>query len=113
MATKPRVKMTIEERAKQFMPFSPLSGLGRALLNKEKEKVREAKKLLDRDKEEEISRKLNDMEIGNQALITYFNNGEYVKITGMVKQIDDSRKILRINEKEIVFSDIFDILIKL
>ncbi len=112
MATKPRVKMTAQERAKQFMPFSPLSGLGMALLNKEKEKVREAKKLLDRDKEEEISRALNEIDGYKEALVTYFCGGEYKKIAGKVKRIDENKKVLLINDTEISFSDIFDIKIR-
>ena len=36
MASKPKHKMPIEERAKQFMPFAALSGLPEALAKKEK-----------------------------------------------------------------------------
>lgn len=35
MASKPRNKMPIEERAKQFMPFAALKGLPEALAAKE------------------------------------------------------------------------------
>lgn len=37
MASRPRVKMPISERAKQFMPFAALKGLPEALLKKERE----------------------------------------------------------------------------
>lgn len=37
MASKPREKMPISERAKQFMPFAALKGLPEALEKKEKE----------------------------------------------------------------------------
>ena len=36
MPSKPKQKMPIEERAKQFMPFSALKGLEEALASKEK-----------------------------------------------------------------------------
>lgn len=36
MANKPRSKMPIEDRAKQFMPFAALKGLPEALAAKEK-----------------------------------------------------------------------------
>ncbi len=36
MANKPRHKMPVEERAKQFMPFAALKGLPEALAAKEK-----------------------------------------------------------------------------
>lgn len=36
MANKPKHKMPIEERAKQFMPFTALKGLPEALAAKEK-----------------------------------------------------------------------------
>lgn len=37
MASKPRAKMPVSERAKQFMPFAALKGLPEALEKKEKE----------------------------------------------------------------------------
>lgn len=37
MASKPREKMPISERAKQFMPFAALKGLPEALEKKERE----------------------------------------------------------------------------
>ena len=40
MASKPRSKMPIAERAKQFMPFAAVSGLAAALAQKEKEVLR-------------------------------------------------------------------------
>ena len=36
MANKPRMKMPVSERAKQFMPFSALKGLDEALREKER-----------------------------------------------------------------------------
>lgn len=42
MANKPRNKMPIEERAKQFMPFAALKGLPEALAAKERQIMAEA-----------------------------------------------------------------------
>ncbi len=40
VASKPKTKMPISERAKQFMPFSALKGLDEAIAKKEEEHLK-------------------------------------------------------------------------
>ena len=69
--------MPISERAKQFSPFSPLSGLKKAL--EEKEKIKVAKPELSDDMKGAINEKLKTSECGTMLSVTYFENGEYIK----------------------------------
>lgn len=102
--SKPRAKMTKGERAKQFMPFSALKGLSEALA--EKEKVYVEKTELSEDMANELEEKLRKIGIGAMASITYFDNGEYLKVNGKVAKIDiDNRQIQIVNNK-IKFEDI-------
>ena len=57
MAGRPRTKMSIENRAKQFMPFAALKGLPDALAAKEKIVVEKIE--LSSDMEEELDRKMH------------------------------------------------------
>ena len=45
MASKPKTKMPISERAKQFMPFSALKGLDEAIAKKEEQHLKEIESL--------------------------------------------------------------------
>ena len=44
MGKRPQTKMSIEDRAKQFMPFAAVSGLNEALAKKEREHEEKIKK---------------------------------------------------------------------
>ena len=112
MAEKPKHKMTIEERAKQFMPFSPLSGLGRALAKKEKEKTKVTRKELSDDKKNEINIGISLLSGAHNAVIKYYRNGEYLEFKGKAERILNDRKIIVTKDGEIKFSDISDVIIK-
>lgn len=105
-----RQKMSAEERAKQFMPFSALNGLEYALLKKEKEKMYEKKKLIADDKAEELNRKLKCIKTGDEITVVFYENGEYFRLLGKVKNINAAKKQLTLNEKTISFSDISELL---
>lgn len=108
MAGKPKHKMSIEERAKQFMPFSALKGLNEALA--EKEKIVVPKIELSEDGAIELDRKMHTLERGKIATIIYYDKEEYLKITGMVAKIDENNRILQIVDTKISFDDIYDIM---
>lgn len=112
MASKPKVKMSNAERAKQFMPFSPLSGLGMAMIKKEKEKIREKRKALADDKEEELNEKLGLLEEGDTAEILFYSRGMYLKLCGDVEELNKTQKFLIIDGTKIRFFDIYEIKIK-
>ena len=108
MAKRPKNKMPVSDRAKQFMPFAALKGLPEALAAKEKIVV--PKVSLSPEKEEELDLKMRCLKHGEIATVVYFSNGEYIKICGMVARIDETSRILQIVHTKIAFDDILDIL---
>jgi uncharacterized protein YpbB len=99
--------MSRQDRAKQFMPFAALKGLPEALKKKERLTV-ERIELSDCMKEE-LNEKFLQLETGKMATVTYYLQGEYVKLTGMVAKIDCCYRVLRIVDVGIHFDDIIDI----
>lgn len=99
--------MPIEERAKQFMPFAALRGLPDALAAKEKVLVPKIE--LSPEMAEELDRQMHLIAKGKMATVIYFNNGEYIKITGLVARIDETSRILQIVNTKIPFADILQV----
>lgn len=102
-----RSKMSIENRAKQFAPFSALKGLPQELAAMEKIVVHRLE--LSEYMEEELNKMLSILKPGDMATVIYFSNGEYIKVTGMIARIDAACRILQIVEKRIGFDDIYSI----
>lgn len=107
MANKPKHKMPIEDRAKQFMPFAALRGLPDALAAREKVLVPKIE--LSPEMAEELDRQMHLLTKGKMATAVYFNNGEYIKITGLVARIDETSRILQIVNTKIPFADILQV----
>lgn len=107
MATKPKNKMPIPDRAKQFMPFAALKGLPDALAAKEKIAVEKIE--LSPEMYEELDRKMHLIEHGTIATVIYFKDDEYLMLTGMVARIDPNSRILQIVNTKIPFDDIWNI----
>lgn len=107
MANKPRAKMPVSQRAKQFMPFAALKGLEEALAKKEKVVVPRVE--LSEEMAVELNHKISALHKGSVATITYFYDDEYLQITGMVAQIDKAKGILRAASTKIPIDDILDV----
>lgn len=107
MAGRPKTKMSIENRAKQFMPFAALKGLPEAMAAKEKIVVEKIE--LSGDMEEEIDRKMRSLKKGTIATVIYFEKDEYLKITGMVAKIDRDSRVLQIVDRKINFENIYSL----
>lgn len=105
--SKPRGKMPISERAKQFAPFAAVGGLDAALARKEREHARKARAELLDDAAEHINEKLAEMYIGDTVEVTYYQNGEYLTVRGSVDGINKGRRILVVNGVEIHFKDLY------
>ncbi len=104
---KPLCKMPRQDRAKQFMPFAALKGLPEALAKKERITVQRIE--LSECMAEELNRKFLLLERGKMVTVTYYLQGEYVKMTGLVAMIDNNYRILRIVDTRIHFDDVIDI----
>ena len=107
MASKPKHPMSVQERAKQFMPFAALKGLPEALACKEKIMVPKIE--LSPEMAEELDRNMHLLEKGKMATVIYFHQDEYLKVTGMVARIDVTCRLLQIVNTKICFDDILDI----
>jgi len=110
VANKPRMKMPISDRAKQFMPFSALKGLDEAL--REKERVVVEKTELSEESAEDIANTLNLIEKGTYVQVVYFADGEYISAEGMVTTFDKIFRRMTVVKTEIEFDDIYRLDIK-
>ena len=102
--------MTIQDRAKQFMPFAALKGYDDAL--RAKEKIVVDKKTLSPEKLDEIDNKMHQIKIGMVISVIYYFENQYIKKTGMVAKIDANSRFIQIVNTKIYFDDIYDIILE-
>ena len=107
MANKPRAKMPISERAKQFMPFSALRGLNEALA--EKEKIYLPKKELSEEMAEDLNAALKQISPTSVVTVIYYQEGTYHQITGVNVWVDEYDRLLRMMDMQIPFDDLFEV----
>ena len=97
------------ERAKQFMPFDALKGLREALLEKEKQIT------IKREPTDDELNKLNNifpvLKKGQIIEIEYYKDSNYVKLTGIITNINIAYRTITIANEKISFSDIINIFI--
>ena len=89
------------------MPFAAVKGLTVALAKKEKVIV--SKVELSEEMAVELDQKINALQKGSIATVTYFYDDEYLQITGVVDQLDGVNRILRVVDTKIPFDDILDV----
>ena len=108
-------KMSIENRAKLFTPFSALRGFDIEILTQEQDRLLMPQISLASDREEEIYRLLNGLHQGDWATVTYFVPvkhiagqllGEYTVASGAVKKVDDVEQLLVLEGYPIPFGNI-------
>ncbi len=109
MGCKPLHKMPIKERAKQFMPFSPLKGLEEAIAQKEMEMLKRPRAIVSPDHEETLNTKMQDIYLGDEVTFTHYERGIYITTCGEVEEINLNNRYFKIKDKIIMFCDIFDI----
>ena len=107
MAENLRPKMPISHRAKQFAPFRSLKGFEDALKLKETEFI--LKKEATEEKSFFINQQLNQLQKGKKITVTFFNNGEYTTISGILKDIDSVFKTIKIENTLIPINDIWEL----
>ncbi len=112
--------MDLQDRAKIFSPFAALTGHGDAILQMQEK--REDRKILSETEQDELNRKLQQVEKGDSVTVTYFlydpgsdgtghvAEGRYVTVSGNVKKIDVTGDILIFEDgQEIEIGDIIAI----
>jgi len=102
-----RSKMDRGTRAKQFIPFDALKGFREAIT--EKERIIVPKRDLSEGQKEELERKLRQLKKKEIITVEYFNNSEYVQVTGVVTRIDEVSRTLDVVNTRIAFRDIFSL----
>lgn len=96
------------DRAKLFQPFDSLKGFNKYI--KEKEKVIIEKKELSPDDCDELNWKINQIKIGMMVEIIYYDKNKYIKLEGMVSEIDlENEKVLKIVKTKIPLLNIIKI----
>ena len=100
-------KNEYQDRAKIFLSFAALKGFEEAL--KEKEKVVVAKKEMSEEKKMTISYRLSKIKKNDMVSAIYYDNGEYLKVQGLVSKIDTVYQELVIVKTKIKFDDIYEL----
>ena len=99
--------MSAAGRAKQFMPFAALSGLGWALARQE---VLTDNRFLTVSPEKlNLKEVLARLQIGQGVCVTYLTEAETVRQTGKVLAVEEQRRRLLLDETEIPFEQILTI----
>lgn len=107
MASKPKVPMPINERAKQFLPFSAVKGLEEALMKKEKEFLK--KQEISEERAMVLNEKIHKLNKKSTVTVTYYENGENIIKNGQVTSMNFIFKTLEIDDTSINLDDIIDI----
>ncbi len=102
-----KTKMSNERRAKQFIPFSALKGYEEAL--RAMERIVVDKKELSEERKEELDEILHELRPGDMVTAIFYENEEYIKITGLVSKIVTDSGYIKIVNKKIALDDIFSL----
>lgn len=97
----------MQNRARQFLPFDALKGFQEALRIVEQEV--EEKKLLSDDFKEVLNKKISNLKIGDNVLIKYYYDIEYIETTGLIRKIDVISHYIYLNHTRILFDDIIEV----
>lgn len=102
-----RPKMSVAERAKQFMPFAALKGFEEALEAVERQKAPRIE--LTQERKEELDYILRGIEKNDIVEVVYYSNEEYYRRRGMVSCLDYDARIIGIVSLKVLFEDIYDL----
>lgn len=102
-------KMPVSQRAKQFSPFSPLSGLAAALEKKRRELGLCEKKELSPEETERLSEAFARIRKGASLAVTYYDAGVYRRVEGRAERAPGPDGLLRLDGLKIPLADISDL----
>ena len=103
-----RIKMSRQDRAKQFAPFDALKGLSETIKIKEYEHERIVRGEMSEDEAKEISECLSSLEKGDSVYIEFFQDGHIINLTGKAS-LDIFVQKIYVGVFEINFDDIHKI----
>ena len=100
-------KMTIMERAKQFMPFAALHGYNDAILNKQflpskRVELTEEDALV-------LSKTVSELKKGDIVRAEYYSTDRYFVLEGAVSEINLPLRYIRVIKTKILFDDLKDL----
>lgn len=107
MAKIPRERMPVSQRAKQFAPFAALKGFEEAI--EKKEKMFLPKPEFSDEMAQKLDEDLKMIQNGQKITVTYYYDGEYFDISGIVKKPDAFYKTLTLDESTLLIEDIIDV----
>ena len=93
--------MTRLERAKQFMPFAALHGFDEII--KEKETAPTVKRELDAEESRILDEIIVKLKKGDLVQVEYYSSDKYVKIEGVITEIDLIFRKIRVVKTDIPF----------
>ncbi len=101
--------MSRADRAKQFLPFSPLDGLDAAFAHKAE--VSQERMLLGEDAQSELDRKLRALSMGNAVAAVHYSETEhrYITTSGVLRRLDPLSGTMTVDNAEIALSELSDI----
>ncbi|WP_156300041.1 YolD-like family protein [Streptobacillus canis] len=95
------------DRARQFMPFSPLKGFYELI--EEKEIIPEEKMVLSEEDYDKLSFKINRLKKGDMVKVKWYKENGYVELIGKVSNIDFENMYLIVVKEKIKIFDIVEI----
>ena len=99
-----RPKMTLLQRAKQFMPFAALKGFQELL--EETARYTESRKELSEEQLEELDRQLCSMVRGQRVDVVYYTRGRYHQVEGVLDDINYVYRTIKVQGQQISLSQI-------
>ena len=114
-------KMSVENRAKLFAPFSALRGFDIEILTKEQDRLLVVRVALEADQQEQVCQTLNGLRKGQSVSVTHFALvkeldgiplGEYVTQRGKVRRVDDFYQVLVLDTGSVAFEDIRELAVQ-
>ena len=94
-------------RAKQFLPFDALKGFYDAIGYENI--IKRDKKTLSEDMLMNLDKKINNLKKGDDVLIKYYSNFDYIETSGIIKKIDKVYKRIYLLNSVIDIEDVIDI----
>ncbi len=101
--------MSVEQRAKIFLPFAGVRGLDEALERKRREHFMEERIILGEDGEREIDDVLSSIAKGDKISLSSYEDGYYVEKEGTVIKKDAREGYILMESGPVYFRDIHSI----